>query len=83
MSETANRAEVEQRQDATKKDLIRPILFLYYEVSLIPSNLNSKLFGFYCVRSNVGTTYILYQVVLNTLTKLHLYLKDTPLFYTR
>ena len=29
-----------------KKKLIGPILFLYYEESLVPSNLNSKLFRF-------------------------------------
>ena len=32
---------------------IGPILFLYYEESLVSSNLNSKLFLFHCVRPNV------------------------------
>ena len=42
LAEPANRAETEQRQDATFF-LIGPILFLYYEESLVSSNLNSKL----------------------------------------
>ena len=60
-----------------------PILFSYYEESLIPSNLNSKLFGFHCVWANVGTTYLyfIYQVVFNTLTKLYLCLKHSFLHY--
>ena len=29
-------------------------LFLYYEESLVSSNLNSKLFGFHCVRPNIN-----------------------------
>ena len=33
---------------------IGPILFLYYEESLVSSNLNSKLFRFHCVRPNNG-----------------------------
>ena len=37
---------------------IRPILFLYYEESLISSNLNSKLFRFHCVGPNVGCSYV-------------------------
>ena len=40
-TETANRAETEHRQEATFF-LIGPILFLYYEESLVSSNLNSK-----------------------------------------
>ena len=43
----------EQHQDATKKNYIGPILFLYYEECLVLSNLNSKLFRFHCVRPNV------------------------------
>ena len=43
ITETANRAENLQRQDTTKKNLMGPILFLYYEESLVSSNLNSKL----------------------------------------
>ena len=54
LAETANRADTEQRQDATFF-LIRPILFLYYEESLVSSNLNSKLFRFHCVRPMVHT----------------------------
>ena len=34
--------------------LIKPILFLYYEVSLVSSNLNSKLSRFHCVRPNIA-----------------------------
>ena len=45
IAETANRAETLQRQDATKK-----ILFLYYEESLVSSNLNWKLLWFHSVR---------------------------------
>ena len=33
--------------------LIRPIIILYYEESLVFSNLNSKLFMFHCVRPNL------------------------------
>ena len=33
--------------------LFGPILFLYYEESLVSSILNSKLFRFDCVRPNV------------------------------
>ena len=55
LAETANRAETEQRQDATKKILIGPILFLYYEESLVSSNLNSNLFMFHCAHPNVGS----------------------------
>ena len=36
-----------------KKNLIGPILFLYYEESLLSSNLISKLFRFICVRFNL------------------------------
>ena len=39
-----------------QKKSIRPILFLYYEESLVSSNLNSKLFRFHCVRPNVHIT---------------------------
>ena len=35
ISETANRAETLQRQDATKRKFLGPILFLYYEESLV------------------------------------------------
>ena len=45
-----------QSQDATKKKLMGPILFLYYEESLVSSNLNSKLLWFHSVRPNLGTT---------------------------
>ena len=38
-----------------QKNSTGPILFLYYEESLVSSNLNSKLFGFHCVRPNVDT----------------------------
>jgi hypothetical protein len=36
-----------------KKFSIGPILFLYYEESLVSSNLNSKQLRFHCVRPNV------------------------------
>ena len=52
-TETANSAETEQRQDAKQQILIRPILFLYYEKSLVSSNLNSKLLSFHCAYPNV------------------------------
>ena len=39
-----------------KKNLMGPILFLYYEVSLVSSNLNSKLLRFHSFRPNVYTT---------------------------
>ena len=52
LAETSNRAETQQRQDAT--------IFFYqasqlcsYIVSLLSSNLNSKLFRFHCVRPNL------------------------------
>ena len=51
VAETANRAETEQCQEATK--IIGPILFLYYEESLVSSNLNSsKLLRFHCAHPN-------------------------------
>ena len=34
-----------------------PILFLYYEESLVSSNLNSKLFRFHSAHPNVHTDY--------------------------
>ena len=37
--------------------LIGPILFLYYEESLVSSNLNSNLFRFHCVRPTVHTLH--------------------------
>ena len=48
-------AETFQRQDATKKISIGPILFLYYEESLASSNLNSKQLMFHGVRPNAHT----------------------------
>ena len=36
-----------------KKNLIRPILFLYYEESLVSSNLNSNLLRFHCAHPTV------------------------------
>ena len=38
-----------------KKNSIKPILFLYYEESLVSSNLNSKLLRFHCSHPNVHT----------------------------
>ena len=43
-----------QRQDTTK-NLMGPILFLYYEESLVLTNLNSELLRFYNIRPNVPT----------------------------
>ena len=40
--------------------LIGPILFLYYEESLVSSNLNLKLFMFHCVRPNIGVRPCVY-----------------------
>ena len=45
-----------QRQSNVRtqqKKSIRPILFLYYDESLVSSKMNSKLFRFHCVRPNV------------------------------
>ena len=53
---TASRVEALQRQDATKKTLIEPILSLYYEECLASSNLNSKLLRFHSVRPNLHTS---------------------------
>ena len=40
----------------TKKIMYNaPPLFLYYEESLVLSNLNSKLFWIHCVRPNLST----------------------------
>ena len=51
--------------------IIRPILFLLYEESLVPSNLNSNLLRFHCAHPHVHTSP-LQQIeaivaVLNTL----------------
>ena len=59
---------LEQRQDATKK-IIRPILFLYYEESLVSSNLNSNLLRFHCAHPNVNIV-IPFLWVISTV-KLH------------
>ena len=40
-------------QDAAKKISMGPILFSYYEESLVPSNLNSKLFRFHSAHPNL------------------------------
>ena len=56
LAETANRAETEQHQDATKKSLIGPILFLHYEESLASSNLNFKLLRVNCAHPNAYAT---------------------------
>ena len=46
-----------QRQSNVRKEqnivLIRPILFLHYEESLVSSNLNSNLLRFHCAHPNV------------------------------
>ena len=48
-----------------KKNSIGPILFLFYEESLVSSNLNSKLFRFYCVRPNLHTYFAYSRVGYN------------------
>ena len=42
-----------------KKISIGPILFLYYEESLLSSNLNSNLLRFHCAHPNVPMYHIL------------------------
>jgi hypothetical protein len=58
LAEAANRAETLQSQDATKKNLMGPILFSYYEKSLVSSNLNSKLLWFHSVRPSESTVFL-------------------------
>jgi hypothetical protein len=41
-----------------QKKSIGPILFLYYEESLVSSNLNSNLLRFHCAHPNVYTTVL-------------------------
>ena len=57
LAEPPNRAQNLQSQDQTKKKLMGPILLLYYEESLVSSNLNSKLLWFH----NVRPTLHIYQ----------------------
>ena len=38
------------------------LLYLYYEESLVSSNLNSKLFRFHCVRPNLHTVKIILYI---------------------
>ena len=45
-----------------QKISIGPILFLYYEESLLSSNLNSKLFRFHCVKLTIHTHPIKHTV---------------------
>ena len=42
-----------------QKKLIGPVLFSYYEESLVSSNLNSKQLRFHGVRPNVGICFAL------------------------
>ena len=46
-----------QRQDSQTKISIGPILFLYYEESLVSSNLNSKQLSFHGAHPNVHMQY--------------------------
>ena len=39
----------------SNKKSIWPILFLYYEETLVSSNLNSNLLRFHCAHSNLST----------------------------
>ena len=57
--------QTEQRQHATKKILIAPILFLYYEESLVSSNLNSKQLRFHCAQPNLDTIFKTLNVAQN------------------
>ena len=52
-----------------KKTLIGPILFLYYEESLVSSNLNSKLLRFHCAHSNLHP--IIVEFELNLIVQLN------------
>ena len=49
-------AENQHRQGATKKKSIRLILFLYFEESLVSSNLNSKQLRFHGAHPNVQSS---------------------------
>ena len=51
-----------------KKNSIRPILFIYYEESLVSSNLNSKLLRFHCAHPNL-------HISLLKTTPMHLNMK--------
>ena len=57
------------RSGHNKKKSIGPILFLYYEESLLSSSLNSKLFWFHCVRPNTDTFSIAYSSFSSVLLK--------------
>ena len=48
LSQPTGQRQSNVRTQQKKKYLIRPILFLYYEESLVSSNLNSKLLRFHC-----------------------------------
>ena len=50
------------KSGSNKKKIILPILFLYYEESLVSSNLNSKLLRFHNVRPNVHTREFLHEM---------------------
>ena len=58
--------------------------FLYYEESLVSSNLNSKLFGFHCVRPNVHicttVSYVLNITMLLMFT-FHIYTSSHQFIY--
>ena len=47
----------------SKKKSIRPILFFYYDESLVSSSLNSNLFRFHCARPNVSTYQSLFSKI--------------------
>ena len=61
---TGQRQSNERTQQKTF--LIEPILFLYYEESLVSSNLNSNLLKFHCAHPNLDTNmYQLQNIFLN------------------
>ena len=64
-----------------KKNFNGPILFLYYEESLVSSNLNSKLFRFHCVvRPNLGSCYFCKRLeeIVNNLPHTNIEIGDKP-----
>ena len=54
----------QQSRTHQTKSSIGPILFLFYEESLVSSNLNSKLFMLHCVRPSLHTYKVYFISVL-------------------
>ena len=61
------------RMQQTKISIVQ-ILFLYYEESLVSSNLNSKLFRFHCVRPSIGSNFDLNMYVPANATRGSIYI---------